>query len=84
VGRTGDGREVPNRLRGRAGLVPSPSLRPGDIAFRNANLAEGWFKHLRHYLSRFPGCRNAEHSERALGCFLLAAESAHGGLAVAS
>lgn len=38
------------------------------------NLGEGWLKHLRRYLSRFPRCRNAEHSEQVLGCFLLAAE----------
>jgi len=44
---------------------------------RTTNLGEGWFKHLRRYLSRFPGCRNAEHSEQVLGCFLLAAESVH-------
>jgi transposase-like protein len=44
---------------------------------RTTNLGEGWFKHLRRYLSRFPGCRNAEHSEQILGCFLLAAESMH-------
>jgi transposase-like protein len=44
---------------------------------RTTNLGEGWFKHLRRYLSRFPGCRNAEHSEHVLGCFLLAAESMH-------
>jgi len=44
---------------------------------RTTNLGEGWFKHLRRYLSRFPGCRNAEHSEQVLGCFLLAAESTH-------
>jgi transposase-like protein len=44
---------------------------------RTANLGEGWFKHLRPYLSRFPGCRNAEHSEQVLGCFLPAAESMH-------
>jgi transposase-like protein len=44
---------------------------------RTTNLSEGWFKHLRRYLSRFPGCRNAEHSEQVLGCFLLAAESMH-------
>jgi putative transposase len=44
---------------------------------RTTNLGEGWFKHLRRYLSRFPGCRNAEHSEQVLGCFLLAAESMH-------
>jgi len=44
---------------------------------RTTNLGEGWFKHLRRYLSRFPGCRNAEHSEHVLGCFLLAAEQMH-------
>lgn len=44
---------------------------------RTTNLGEGWFKHLRRYLSRFPGCRNAEHSEQVLGCFLLAAEATH-------
>jgi putative transposase len=44
---------------------------------RTTNLGEGWFKHLRRYLSRFPGCRNAQHSEGVLGCFLLAAESTH-------
>lgn len=44
---------------------------------RTTNLGESWFKHLRRYLSRFPGCRNAEHSEQVLGCFLLAAESMH-------
>jgi len=41
---------------------------------RNTNLGEGWFKHLRRYLSRLPDCHNAEHSEQVLGCFLLAAE----------
>jgi len=44
---------------------------------RTTNLGEGWFKHLRRYLSRFPGCRNAEQSEQVLGCFLLAAEQMH-------
>jgi alcohol dehydrogenase class IV len=29
------------------------------------------------YLSRFPGCRNAEHNEQVLGCFLLAAGQMH-------
>jgi hypothetical protein len=28
---------------------------------RGANLGEGWLKHLRRYLSRFPGLHNAEH-----------------------
>jgi hypothetical protein len=32
---------------------------------------------LRRYLSRFPGCRDAGHSEQILGCFLLAAEQMH-------
>jgi transposase-like protein len=50
---------------------------PGETALRTTNLGEGWFRHLRHYLSRFPGCRNAEHSEHVLGCFLLAAEQMH-------
>jgi len=44
---------------------------------RTTNLGEGWFKHLRRYLSRFPGCRDAAHSEQVLGCFLLAAEQMH-------
>jgi len=44
---------------------------------RTTNLGEGWFKHLRRYLSRFPGCTNAAHSECVLGCFLLAAEQIH-------
>ena len=44
---------------------------------RTTNLGEGWFRHLRRYLSRFPGCRDGEHSEQVLGCFLLAAEQAH-------
>jgi len=44
---------------------------------RTTNLGEGWFRHLRRYLSRFPGCRNGAHSEQVLGCFLLAAEQMH-------
>jgi transposase-like protein len=44
---------------------------------RTTNLGEGWFKHLRRYLSRFRGFRSAEHSEQVLGCFLLTAESMH-------
>ena len=49
---------------------------PWRHRLRTTNLGEGWFKHLRRYLSRFPGCRNAEHSER-VGGFTLAAESTH-------
>lgn len=44
---------------------------------RTTNLAEGFFRHLRRYLSRFPGCVDAAHSEQVLGCFLLAAERLH-------
>lgn len=50
---------------------------PWRHRLRTTNLGEGWFKHLRRYLSRFPGCRNTEHSEHILGCFLLAAEEMH-------
>jgi putative transposase len=61
---------------------------PGVLAFfafpaawrhrlRTTNLGEGWFRHLRKYLSRFPGCADAAHSEHVLGCFLLAAEQMH-------
>jgi len=51
------------------GLLRFPST-GGRHRLRTTNLGEGWFKHLRRYLSRFPGCRNAEHSEQVLGCFL--------------
>jgi len=50
---------------------------PWRHRLRTTNLGEGWFKHLRRYLSRFPGCRDAQHSEQILGCFLLAAEQMH-------
>lgn len=46
---------------------------------RTTNLAEGFFRHLRRYLSRFPGCRDAAHSEHVLGCYVLAAEQMHAG-----
>jgi transposase-like protein len=44
---------------------------------RTTNLAEGFFRHLRRYLGRFPGCVDAAHSEQVLGCFILACEQAH-------
>ena len=44
---------------------------------RTTNLGEGWFRHLRRNLSRFPGRRNGEHSKHMRGCFLLAAEQMH-------
>jgi transposase-like protein len=44
---------------------------------RTTNLAEGFFRHLRRYLSRFPGCTDGAHSEQILGCYLLAYEQTH-------
>jgi transposase-like protein len=44
---------------------------------RTTNLAEGFFRHLRRYLGRFPGCVDAAQSEQILGCFILACEQAH-------
>jgi transposase-like protein len=44
---------------------------------RTTNLAEGFFRHLRRYLGRFPGCVDPPHSEQVLGCFVLACEQAH-------
>ncbi len=44
---------------------------------RTTNLAEGFFKHLRRYLGRFPGCNDEAHSEQVMGCYLLAAEQMH-------
>ncbi len=51
--------------------------RPWRHRLRTSNLAEGFFRHLRRYLSRFPGCRDDSHSEQILGCYLLAAEQMH-------
>jgi transposase-like protein len=50
---------------------------PWRHRLRTTNLGEGWCKHLRGDRSRFLGCRDAEHSEQVLGCFLLAAEQMH-------
>lgn len=44
---------------------------------RTTNLAEGFFRHLRRYLGRFPGCADGHHSELVLGCYLLACEQTH-------
>jgi len=44
---------------------------------RTTNLAEGFFRHLRRYLGRFPGCTDADHSEQVLGCYLLLCEQTH-------
>ena len=45
---------------------------PWRRRLRTTNLGEGWFRDLRRCLSRFPGSRNAEHSEQILVCSLLA------------
>jgi hypothetical protein len=44
---------------------------------RTTNLAEGSFRHLRRWLGRFPGCREAAHSEHVPGCFIRGCEQAH-------
>jgi len=44
---------------------------------RTTNLAQGFFRHLRRYLGRFPGCLGPAHSALVLGCFILACEQAH-------
>jgi putative transposase len=50
---------------------------PWRHRLRTTNLAEGFFRHLRRYLGRFPGCVDPQHSEQILGCFILACEQAH-------
>lgn len=50
---------------------------PWRHRLRTSNLAEGFFRHLRRYLGRFPGCMDDAHSEQVLGCYLLAAEQMH-------
>ncbi len=49
----------------------------GATACAPPNLAEDFFRHVRRYLSRFPGRIDAAHSEQVLGGFLLAAERMH-------
>ena len=49
-------------------------LRTWSYRLRTTNLAEGFFRNLRRFLGRFPGFRSPEHSERALGLYLLGAE----------
>jgi putative transposase len=43
---------------------------------KTTNLAEGFFRNLRRFLGRFPGFVSPQHSERALGLYLLGAEHA--------
>ena len=49
-------------------------LRPWSYRLKTTNLAEGFFRNLRRFLGRFPGFVTPEHSERALGLYLLGAE----------
>ena len=49
-------------------------LRTWSYRLRTTNLAEGFFRNLRRFLGRFPGFLSPEHSERALGLYLLGAE----------
>jgi transposase-like protein len=50
-------------------------VHPWTYRLRTTNLAEGFFHHLRRFLSRFPGFVDPHHAERALGLYLLGAET---------
>lgn len=50
-------------------------LRTWSYRLKTTNLAEGFFRNLRRFLGRFPGFVSPEHSERALGLYLLGAEN---------
>jgi transposase-like protein len=49
-------------------------LQTWSYRLKTTNLAEGFFRNLRRFLGRFPGFMSPEHSERALGLYLLGAE----------
>lgn len=51
-------------------------LRTWSYRLKTTNLAEGFFRNLRRFLGRFPGFMSPEHSERALGLYLLGADHA--------
>lgn len=51
-------------------------LRTWSYRLKTTNLAEGFFRNLRRFLGRFPGFVSPQHSERALGLYLLGAEMA--------
>lgn len=51
-------------------------LRTWSYRLKTTNLAEGFFRNLRRFLGRFPGFTTPQHSERALGLYLLGAEHA--------
>lgn len=50
-------------------------LRVWTYRLKTTNLAEGFFRNLRRFLGRFPGFVSPEHADRALGLYLLGAES---------
>lgn len=50
-------------------------LRTCSYRLKTTNLAEGFFRNLRRFLGRFPGFVSPEHSQRALGLYLLGAEN---------
>jgi len=51
-------------------------LRTWSYRLKTTNLADGFFRNLRRFLGRFPGFVSPEHSERALGLYLLGADHA--------
>ncbi len=51
-------------------------LHTWSYRLKTTNLAEGFFRNLRRFLGRFPGFVSPQHSERALGLYLLGAEHA--------
>jgi transposase-like protein len=51
-------------------------LRTWSYRLKTTNLAEGFFRNLRRFLGRFPGFVSPQHSERALGLYLLGADHA--------
>jgi len=51
-------------------------LETWSYRLKTTNLAEGFFRNLRRFLGRFPGFVSPEHSERALGLYVLGAEHA--------
>jgi len=57
------------------GLLRFPSTVVTPLAHHQSG--RGLVQTLTPLLEPLPGCRNAEHSEQVLGCFLLAAEQMH-------
>lgn len=51
-------------------------LRTWSYRLKTTNLAEGFFRNLRRFLGRFPGFTSPQHSQRALGLYLLGAQHA--------